>query len=473
MAQTVLTDQGFVRPTMAEIMQKIGDRMVESVGPVNRQADSGVGQIIAIVSEAFGVSYEAAEELFNSRFLSRASGVALDALGEWLGIPRRGKSNTTSAVILYGVNGAPVPAGARVAYGNYQFTLDAQVTISTTNTTDTTWSVNANPTGSVGLVVNGIEYVTPSSGKSQAQIAADVAALITTGGSTTQLFKATSSGVNVIVTSPNLNTGISVANRQGMSLVQVGSPGSVTAVDAGPIAVPAHNLTTMISSASGWQSVDNPVDAVPGSNRESDTDYRARLQGSNGAALGKATPGAITQAVKSVAGVTAATVVVNSTMSTVSGQPPKSFNVVVAGGLETSIGEAIYDVGGAGIETYGTEQVTIYDPDGDPHVIRFSRQVVVQYKVTVNITKLQPEEALDPRTPQLIEAAVRSYFAGLSLGDDIVVQRMVGPIYAATTGIATVTIQVYDLNNVLQPSDIVPVPQNSTAAVTSVTTTGV
>lgn len=143
MAQTVLTDQGFVRPTMAEIMQKIGDRMVESVGPINRQADSGIGQIIAIVAEALGVSYETAEELFNSRFVSRASGVALDSLGEWLGVPRRGKSNTTSAVILYGTSGAQVPAGSRVAYGNYQFTLDALVTISATNTTDITWSVNS------------------------------------------------------------------------------------------------------------------------------------------------------------------------------------------------------------------------------------------------------------------------------------------------------------------------------------------
>ena len=473
MAQTVLTDQGFVRPTMAEIMQKIGDRMVESVGPINRQADSGVGQIIAIVAEAFGVSYETAEELFNSRFVSRASGVALDSLGEWLGVPRRGKSNTTSAVILYGTSGAQVAAGSRVAYGNYQFTLDELVTISTTNTTDTTWSVNPNPTGNVGLIVNGVDYVTPSTGKTQAQIATDVAALITAAGATTSQFKAVASGANIRITSPSLNTGISVANRAGMTLVKVGTPGTVTAVDSGPVTVPAHNLTTMISSASGWQSVDNPVDAVPGSDRETDTDYRARLKGSNGSSLGKATPEAIKQAVRSVAGVTAASVVVNSSMSTVNGQPPKSYNVVVAGGVETAIGAAIYDVGGAGIETYGTEQVTIYDGDGDPHVILFSRQVVVYYRVTVNVTKLQPEEELDPRTPQLIEAAVRSYFAGLSLGDDVVVQRMIGPIYEATTGIATVTIQVYDADGTLQPSDIVPVPQNSTAAVQAVTVTGV
>lgn len=473
MTQTVLTDQGFLRPTMAELMQKIGDRMVESVGPVNRRADSGIGQIIAIVAEALGVSFETAEELFNSRFLSRASGVALDSLGEWLGIPRRGKSNTTSAVILYGTSGAPVPAGARVAYGNYQFTLDAQVTISTTNTTDVTWSVNANPAGNVGLTVNGIDYVTPAASKSQAQIATEVATLITQAGAATSQFKAEASGANIHITSPNLNTGISVANKGGMTLVKVGTPGSVTAVDSGPIAVPAHSLTTLVSSAAGWQAVDNPVDAVPGSDRETDTSYRARLQGSNGASLGKATPTAIKEAVRSVAGVTAASVVVNNTMGTVNGQPPKSFNVVVAGGQETAIGLAIYETGGAGIETYGTEQVTVYDEDGDPHVILFSRQVVALYKVTVNVTKLQPEEQLDPRTPQLIESAVRSYFASLSLGDDIVVQRMIGPIYEATSGIATITIQVYDSNNVLQPSDIVPVPQNTTAAVQSVNTTGV
>lgn len=65
--------------------------------------------------------------------------------------------------------------------------------------------------------------MTPSAGKTQAQIATDVAALITAAGATTSQFKAVASDVNIRITSPSLNAGISVANKAGMTLVKVGT----------------------------------------------------------------------------------------------------------------------------------------------------------------------------------------------------------------------------------------------------------
>ncbi len=484
MSQNVLTDNGFDRPTLAELMSKIGDDLSTVLGPVNRNPDSGIGQIIGVFAEALGVSYETAEEVFNSRFIRQASGVALDSLGDWKGIPRRGKTRTTTPVILYGISGSPVPAGALASYGNFNFALDADVTISTSNTTDIIFRINAPiAVGNViAIRVMGVNYsVTAIAGDTPATLAAQLAALLSTAGSTSATpFDAEATGSDIQITSTNLSVGVSATiagttTAGKLTILSVGTPGSMTATVDGAIVVPANQLVTPVTGIAGWTGITNPIAASTGSDRESDTDYRHRLLTTDAASSGLATPSAIKRLVSAVPGVTAVSIVVNNTMAPIGSQPAKSFQVVVNGGTPADIARAIYTAGGAGIETYGTSSETYVDPDGEPHLIYFSRMTTTEYNVTAAVIFLNDEEELTPSVAQVIEQSIRSYFATLGLGDDIVVQRILVPIYQNTVGLAQVDLSFTNAGGapVTPVNGMIEVPNTTTAVVNNVTVTGV
>jgi uncharacterized phage protein gp47/JayE len=438
MAQTILTATGFNRPTLAELLKRIGDNVSVIVGPVNRDPDSGTGQLLGTFAEALGVDFETAEYVFLSRFVSSAEGAALDAIGEWMGNPRQAKTKTRVNVILYGTNGVTVPAGSTATYNNHLFELSADVAISNSNTNDITIRFVAT-TGNVGVRINSISYAVAGDNKQPFEIATQVAALVNTAGSAggSAVFSAVANGANLRITSPNVNSGIVVSPEGGgASIIQVGSPGLMTAQEDGPIVVPANLLITPVSAVVGWTGINNPTAGATGASRESDTSYRNRLSNAQGATTGKATPEAIKANMLTVNGVTSATVIVNNKLTdNTEGQPGKSYMVVVSGGLAQDIGQMIWDVGGAGIETFGTQQVTATDSDGNPHVMSYSIVQPQDVYVKVVVDGLSTEEIASTGLRQLIQGAVSNYFATLGLGDDVVPQRMFGYIYSATHGV--------------------------------------
>ena len=494
--QKYLTDEGMERPTLAELVQQIGDQMFNALGPINRNPNSGIGQMIAIYAEALGVSYEVAEEIFNSRFIRSASGLALDAFGDWYGLPRRAQTKTTTPVILYGDNNTIIRAGSVASYANHNFTLDTEAVIVTSNTTDITFRVSTSLQVGEKVAINfsdlgKVASVTMATGDTPSSVARELAVQANLAGSTggtTVTFTAVATGTDVRLTTSNVTTGFSAtvhpnSTPDRLTITRLGSPGQMTAEEAGAIVVPAHQLTKPVTGIAGWIAVDNPQDASVGADRESDTDYRRRLQSSDGTVNGLATPQAIKRVVQTVSGVTAVTVLVNEKMyNAATGQVAKSYQVVVNGGQPGAIGEAIYSAGGAGIETWGTSQTTYIDPDGVTHYIFYSRPTVQEFQVKAIITYRDLEEVLTPTHASIIEQAVREYFLSLSLGEDIVPQRMLGPIYAGTEGIAQIDFQFKQLragtgtggvppvwDPVTPTNGVIPVPATATASLDSVT----
>lgn len=476
MAQNILTASGFNRPTLAELVKRVGDNVSVVVGPVNRDPDSGTGQLIGVYAEALGITFETAEHLFLSRFISSAEGMALDSLGEWLGgNARRGKTKTRVNVILYGANGTPVPAGSLATYNNHLFETASDVVISTSNTTDITFRFVQQASGTVGVRINGVDYQT-SATAIPSSITATLAANITTAGAVTggTGIYATADGANLRVRSPNVNTGTPIsAVGLGVTIVTVGTPALMTAQENGPIVVPANLLVTPVSAISGWTGINNTEAGATGSDRENDTSYRSRLLSTKGASLGKATPGAIKVGLLAVSGVTSATVIVNNKMTTsADGQPGKSYMAVVSGGLSQEVGQAIWDLGGAGIETYGDVTVVAVDENNQPQVVKFSRVTAMPVNVSVAVDGLSTEEIQSTGLGQLIEQGVRAYFSTLGLGDNVVPQRMFGYIYNVTEGIVHMTIKAGKPGTTLVDTETA-VPPDEIATVGTITVTGV
>lgn len=192
-------------------------------------------------------------------------------------------------------------------------------------------------------------------------------------------------------TGNTLQTGFTSVNiiliMQQVGLVAEGTT-SMTCQQNGPIIAPAGLLSVIESPVTGWNSTTNLLDAVPGTNIETDTDARLRriqLLGNQGTATLQAIVAKVSQVLNVVQVIGFENLDINPDLD---GRPPKSFEIVARGGVDLAIAQAIYDTKPAGIQAYGTDVTeTIFDSAGFGHIIQFSRPVLVPIYVSVTITK--------------------------------------------------------------------------------------
>lgn len=122
------------------------------------------------------------------------------------------------------------------------------------------------------------------------------------------------------------------------------------------------------------------------------------------------------------------------------GRPPKSFEVVIEGGSNQDIGDKIWQVKPAGIQTYGNTQVTVVDSQGSSQLISFSRATPIYVWVAVSLT-LNPQETFPTNGQQLVSNAILAYGNSLGIGVDVFIQRVQAVVFAVP-GIASANVQL-------------------------------
>ncbi len=213
-----------------------------------------------------------------------------------------------------------------------------------------------------------------------------------------------------------------------------GGNGSVfaSAVLTGPIQALAGTVTVIDTPLTGWSTVTNSADAAEGTNEETDPDLRARREQSV-ANNAQAILDAIFSGVANIAGVTSVTVLENDTdITDGNGLPPHSFQVIVVGGVDADIGQAIWENKPAGITSFGTTTTPILDIQGVSHDIKFSRPTEINIFVEVNLTT---DATYPTNGDDLIKQAIVDYAngdlvqgRGFSLGDDVIQTRLFTPV---------------------------------------------
>jgi uncharacterized phage protein gp47/JayE len=230
------------------------------------------------------------------------------------------------------------------------------------------------------------------------------------------------------------------------------------ALETGAVLAPAGTLTVMVSAIAGVTSVTNALDAELGTDIETDAAFRLRrsqlLRQS-----GSGTVAAIRADVRAVEDVDEVYVYNNPTSSTsVDGLPPHSFEVVVRGGADADIRQAIFDSQPAGIESYGTTSGTVTDEQGDSQTVKFTRPTDVDMWVDVEVVIDSANFPTDG--DDQIKQAIVDYWESSDqrIGKDVVVNAFYGSIYAIP-GVSQVT--------VLEIDDINPPVNTTTTAITS------
>lgn len=213
--------------------------------------------------------------------------------------------------------------------------------------------------------------------------------------------------------------------------------------------VEAGLINRILNPETGITKVENPAETHSGRDIESDYELRNRyeLSFANG---GSATVDAIRAKVLSIPSVKSAIVLENKTMNEVNSIPPKSIMVVVQGGTDKAVAQAILDTKAAGIDTAGDVVQAIPDAAGLMKEIRFQRakKVLIYIKITA---KKSPTSNL---TEDAIRQVVASYFNGLKMGQDVVYSKLLAYILTNVEGLQDIDISVsktkldYQKNNI-------------------------
>ena len=222
-------------------------------------------------------------------------------------------------------------------------------------------------------------------------------------------------------------------NTAGTVITVIGSPFTFRCDTAGAITPALGSVNQIVTSYAGWDSVENNVPAATGRDVETDISLRERWAKSIYHRASGMTE-AITAALYDVDGVSFARTFENNTDTTeADGRPPHSIEAVVQGGAVQDILDTIWRVHAGGITTYGSISGTVYDSQNVSHTVSFNRPTIVPIYLQITVTE-NPEKELSAAAVSLIKSAVINVFAGLTVGQDVILQSLYGAIYTATSG---------------------------------------
>lgn len=199
---------------------------------------------------------------------------------------------------------------------------------------------------------------------------------------------------------------------------------TATAVEAGAIGSPIGTLINILTPTAGWASVTNSSAGALGNPVESDGQLRIRQEQSP-SFTAVATLRGLAASIVSIPGVTYGVVYENDTNSTdTNGLPAHSISVVVRGGDADTIANTIYNKKAPGVATYGTTTIAVIDATGTSRNINYYVPTEIGIRVAISLT------ALDGYTTAVtaeIKAAIVDFIAALSVGEDVVVNRLYTP----------------------------------------------
>jgi uncharacterized phage protein gp47/JayE len=233
-------------------------------------------------------------------------------------------------------------------------------------------------------------------------------------------------GGNYVLESRNIIQTFSIDTSDNIIVMQIANNYKLIANDFGEKQAQIGAVDTLITTVSGIDKVYNFIPGIPGANKETDDEYRFRGLNST---FGRATPRAVRNAIADLEGVTSVNVINNTKKVTVDGVPPSSIAPIVAGGFDDEIAQAILDYKPGGIESWGTTKITLENDSGVLEEIGFSRAEIKQVTLKIKITPHQEESLL----PSFKEDAINEIFKyanSLSVGYDVILQRISGAIVA-------------------------------------------
>lgn len=155
-----LSAAGFERKRLADIKVEIEIALKTTFGEnIDLSPQSGFGQFIGTLSEAFSDQWESQENTYNSQYPSTAQGNQLSNVVMYNGIERQDANNSLVIGTLTGVEGTIITVGSQVSVDitGYIFTITSEVIIPVGGTIDI--SMIAEKTGPIEVAIGTLTVI--------------------------------------------------------------------------------------------------------------------------------------------------------------------------------------------------------------------------------------------------------------------------------------------------------------------------
>lgn len=235
----------------------------------------------------------------------------------------------------------------------------------------------------------------------------------------------------------------SLCSTEG-GVIVVKTLSSVTIGAGGTVSVPAESITTGVevvlageitnidTPISGWAIVTNPLDGITGEEEETDAELRVRRNRSVSRSAISILDSIVAE-VLAVSGVTYTAGFENDQdVTDPNGLPPHSTLIVVEGGGDDDIAQAIFIKKVDGIQTTGNSSGNATDSQGVVKPINFSRPNKIEIHVRVDINTF---EDFPPTGIQDIKQAIVDYAngdliegRGFGVNDDVIRTELFTPV---------------------------------------------
>ena len=437
-----LDSTGFTLKRLTDIIDSLKTRAKTVFGSdITTDEDSVFGQLISVYSDQLAELWEGLEAVYDSQKPDAAEGAQLDDVADLNGVTRLPAVPSEVIALLTGSDATVIPAASLISVNptNEQFTLLTGVTLDSSNPVGVVVTASGND-ATYTITINGTPFTHgPTVAEAPAAIVAALKVLVD-GGSEPVVFTDNLDGTFDLFADDNA-TVFTLSLTAELSVGDVTNPGNFESVNTGPVEAPVGTLTQIDTPVFGWSTVTNPSAAEVCSDVETDTALRIRRRRSVSIA-GSGTVDAITANILDLEGVTDAFIVENRTFAVdADGRPPKSFEAVVTGGDDDEIGQVIWDRKPAGIETTGDIAVTPLDSQGQSRSVSFSRPTDVWVHLEIDYT-LYLEEIFPTNGEVAIANAASDAGNELVINEDVILQRLQGPIFDAVNGIGSLAIRI-------------------------------
>ncbi len=393
--------------------------------------DTDEGKIIGIIAERAALDHQLAQAIYDAMDPTGASGVSLERIAAITTVTRNPATSSDVDLYLAGTPATVIPLGtlAAVVDAGDQFQTTIAAVLGSIGNITLSGITRAGSTATGTSVAHGFSvddwiFITGAD-EDEYNGLFQIDAV-----PTPDTFEYEVSGTP---TSPDPHTGTIEGDEA--------TPVAAESVETGPVQGLANTITTIVNAISGWDRVENFVDAALGLDEETDAALRTRRENAL-AGLGNATVEAIRADLLLVTGVTQAFVFENDTGLTVGSRPPHSVEAVVEGGDSNEVATALFNSKAGGIATFGTETAeSVTDSQGTVHSVLFSRPTPrdIWLEIDFTVDGTFPTDGLDQA-----ETAILAFGNALNIGDDVIVFPSLVASVSEIPGILDMVIRIAD-----------------------------
>jgi len=441
-----ITRDGFVLPTYQEVRQELIELFKAAYGAdIDISSGSVIEELINIFSLREVNLWEVLQWCDMSRDPGSAEGINLDRIAAITLTTRLPATKSVCQCVFFGEDEGTAGEGSIVSSpltGN-TFELLADVDIASGDTVEVYIEIASIAAGTYTVTIDSTDFSYVAAGtETEDEIIDEIVEDVNF-----ESLGITASNVDseLKLIADDNSTTMAVTLTGNLAFTLVGSVGEVTCTETGAKTAPSLSITAIDSQtgSSGWESVKNYEAAQLGRETETDDELRIRMRDAVGA-QGAGTDEAIAARLRQyVDGVSYAYVVSNRTAAEDGdGRPAKSFEVIVEGGDEDEICEAIWNLMPSGIEPYGLEgPVEVLDSQGFSQEIYYTRPTTIYVWINLEIELYDEEVFPGTGSSQIKDAIVAWAASEYSVGKDVIRQRLAIPVYSIP-GVGEITIEI-------------------------------